>query len=528
MLLDVRELADGAVLRARTCVIGGGAAGVTTSMALADRGHDVLLLESGGLEGDAATQELYEAEMTGRQWGPEDAPTPVVATRLRLLGGTTNHWAGYCRPLRPIDFEARAGLTRSGWDIPQEEVESWYPAAGDVLRLPSEHFDPPHWHAETDHPLPLLAGEDDDHFTGVVFQLSPVNFGATYRKALEDSERITVALWANATAVRTGESGRTVDEIVVKTLAGTTVTVLPEIVVVAVGGIETPRLLLASNQRGGLGNERDLVGRTFCEHFQNTLGFGVVTPAPADLAGHLRQTYAVEGGEAVIQSALVVKDEVLRDEGLLGMEVQLLPLPFPGDDVPATLAGPSMADLAGLAPLLVGDPVRSVILAQVNAEQELNPSSRITLADDVDALGMPRAAVHWAHTDLDRRSILTNLRLLGRDLGRRQLGRLQVVAGSARPGGDGTGLLGRFQIDPARADELDFHLAHGNHHMCTARLADDPAQGVVDRNARVHSVENLYLAGSSVFPTPGVASPTITIVALALRLADHLDQRVLR
>ena len=528
MLLDARTLEDGTVLNVRTCVVGGGAAGVTVAMALADRGHDVLLLESGGLDGDADTQALYEAAMTGEQWGPEDAPTPVAATRLRLLGGTTNHWAGYCRPLRAVDYEVRPGLSRSGWDIPADELERWYPPATEVLGLRSRRFDPQHWHEETGHPLPLLRGDPEDNFTGAVFQLSPVNFGSTYRGALEDSDRITVALWANVTALRAGESGRGIDEVAVQTLEGTTATVVADVVVLAVGGIETPRLLLASNQRGGLANEHDLVGRTFCEHFQNTLAFAVVTPSPDDLAGHLRQTYAIGDGDATVQSALVVKDEVLREGGLLGMEAQLLPVPFPGDDVPVTLDGPSMADLAGLVPLTGDQPVRSVVLVQVNAEQELNPASRVTLGPDVDALGMPRADVHWAHTELDRRSILTNLQLLGRDLGRSELGRLQVVAGSARPGGDGAGLLSRFQIDPGRTDELDFHLAHGNHHMCTARLADDPTRGVVDRDARVHGIENLFLAGSAVFPTPGVAAPTITLVALALRLAAHLDQGVLR
>lgn len=524
MFRDARSLADGERLRAPVCVIGAGAAGITLARDLADRGHDVLVLESGGLEYEDEVQALHEMEMTGRPFGPADDPYPVTTTRLRYFGGTTNHWAGYCRPLRPVDLETRPGLARSGWDLPYDELARWYPRATEVLGLPSDRFDPEHW-AEHGHGPPLL---HDDLVETVVFQLSPVNFGTWYRDELDRSERVTVLLHANATALRTDESGQRVTEVEVRTLEGGRAVVEPGLVVLAMGGLENPRLLLASNERGGIGNDHDLVGRYFCEHFQHTLGFAVVARPPEALRAYHRQTLAVDGADVTVQSALVLSDDVVRREGLLGLEVQLAVADLAGDDVPATLDGPTMRDLgAVLGAASREGPARAVVLCQVFAEQELNPDSRVHLTDEVDALGMRKAALHWAHTDLDRRSIEAGLAVVGRALGRRGLGRLQRTLGNLVPREDGAGEgpLGRIAIDPARAT-ADFHLAHGNHHMCTTRMAADPTQGVVDLDLRVHGTTNLYVAGSSTFATPGVAAPTITLVALAARLAEHLHREL--
>lgn len=518
MLRDARSLAPDEVLSAATCVIGAGAAGITVARELAERGHDVLLLESGGLEYDEEVQALHEMEMTGRTFGPVDDPYPVTTTRLRYFGGTTGHWAGYCRPLRPVDLEPRPGLARSGWDLPYDELARWYPRAGEILGLPTDRFDPDHW-AGHGHGPPLL---HDDEVETVVFQLSTVRFGTAFRDELDRSERVTVLLHANATRLRTDDAGRRVTAVEVRTLEGGSATVEAEVVVLALGGLENPRLLLASNERGGIGNDHDLVGRFFCEHFQNTLGFAVVARPPSELAAYGRQVRQVEGQEVTVQSALVLSDEVLRRDGLLGLEVQLLAADLSGDDVPAAVSGPSLRDLGAVlaAPGDVGD--QSAVLCQVFAEQELNPDSRVTLTGEVDRLGMPKGSLHWAHTDLDRRSIEAGLERVGRALGRAGIGRLQRTLGSAVRG-SGTGLLSRFDIDPTATTD-DFHLAHGNHHMCTTRLAADPTQGVVDTDLRVHGTANLYVAGSSVFATPGVAAPTITLVALAVRLADHLDR----
>jgi choline dehydrogenase-like flavoprotein len=129
----------------------------------------------------------------------------------------------------------------------------------------------------------------------------------------------------------------------------------------------------------------------------------------------------------------------------------------------------------------------------------------VLLDGERDALGMPRIRLDWRLTDLDRRSLLRTHEALAKEFGRTGLGRIQIEAW--------------LQDDKAGwSDEL----SGGYHPMGTTRMADDPRRGVVDRHCRVHGLTNLYVAGSSVFPTGGSANPTLTIVALALRLAEHL------
>ena len=133
------------------------------------------------------------------------------------------------------------------------------------------------------------------------------------------------------------------------------------------------------------------------------------------------------------------------------------------------------------------------------AEQSPNPDSRIALIDKRDALGMPRVKLNWRLSELDTYSVLRTLELFAQELGRSDLGRLRI---------------GTFPET--------FH--YGNHHMGTTRMSDDPRQGVVDAHCCVHGMTNLYVAGSSVFATSGASTPTLTIVALALRLAKHVKE----
>src|SRR5262249_5751094 len=141
------------------------------------------------------------------------------------------------------------------------------------------------------------------------------------------------------------------------------------------------------------------------------------------------------------------------------------------------------------------------IAVYLEGEQSPNPTSRVTLSDAIDALGMRRAVLDWQIDPLDCSNLYKTVMELARRVG---------AAG-----------LGRMLVSLKHGDELSQILTNW-HHMGTTRMHDDPRQGVVDRNCAVHGLANLFIAGSSVFPTGGRANPTITIVALAIRLADHL------
>ena len=147
---------------------------------------------------------------------------------------------------------------------------------------------------------------------------------------------------------------------------------------------------------------------------------------------------------------------------------------------------------------------------QCRAEQAPNPDSRVTLSATNDAMGVPLADLHWQLTELDQRTVRIFFELVGREFGRTGLGRIQLLD---------------WLIDGDDTTWPAF-LSGGFHHMGTTRMHDDPKQGVLDANAQVHGIENLYVTGASAFPTSGAPNPTLTLVALAIRLSDHLKQKV--
>jgi choline dehydrogenase-like flavoprotein len=136
-----------------------------------------------------------------------------------------------------------------------------------------------------------------------------------------------------------------------------------------------------------------------------------------------------------------------------------------------------------------------------------NRDSRVTLGAELDPLGQRRVNLNWRLSPLDKYSVRRTLEIIGMELGRAGLGRLQVKIDDS---------------DTAWPEDL----IGANHHMGTTRMNDDPKQGVVDKNCRVHGVSNLFIAGSSVFPTAGSGTPTFMIVVLALRLADHVKRKM--
>jgi choline dehydrogenase-like flavoprotein len=527
MLTDARELSDGTTLRTQVCVIGGGAAGITLARDLAGGPLDVVLVESGGLEPDPATQALYEGDLVGAPFYGAGNEIQLDECRLRYLGGTTNHWTGFCRPLDPVDFAPRPYLHRSGWPVGREELDPWYERAVEVIRLADARFDLDWWRQEHGLGEPLL---DSDLVGTTMFQVHvPYPFAVVHRAVLETASNVEVLLWANAVRLQVEDNGDRVTAVDVRTLTGVGVTVEADAYVVALGGIETPRLLLASNdvRTAGLGNAHDLVGRHFAEHLRAQVGHVLLRRSAADLSLYEPTTIAAPHPDdpdntIAAQGALALTERAVLDHELLGLEFQfsyVRPLE-PSGRIHAD--GLRIDDVAPLRAAVDGG-AGAVAYVQVLGEQELNPDSRIRLGAGTDALGMPTIELDWRHTGLDRASIVAGLGLLGRELGRTGEGRLLSLPG-------GIGFMDEpteedfpfLEASAAGVDPEGFDLGVGFHHLCTTRMSADPATGVVDADCRVHDLANVYVAGSSVFATACTATPTFTITALALRLADHL------
>jgi choline dehydrogenase-like flavoprotein len=520
MLIDATELPAGQVLRADLCVIGAGAAGITIARDMVGSGYDVLLCEGGGIEPTAESTGLYRGEVTGRPFGPEGAGE-LTDNRQRYFGGSTNRWGGFCLPLDPVDFERRPWLPHSGWPIEREALDPYYERAVGVLGLAGPRFDWPYWEREHDAGTsPIGPGR----LSTVAGQIWPQRFGDVYREELVSSDDVTVVLNANATRVNVAPESDLVTSISLATVGGVAFSVEATAFVLAMGGIENPRLLLASDdvRTAGVGNGHDLVGRLFTEHLQTLAGFALLRGAP-DQHPALQIT-PVEAGEHQVALSLVAQlsAEVLREEELVGAGGRILPEAFPAGSV-RQREGITGADVADLARSVTGRAVGTSASLLVASEQQLDPDSRVTLGDDVDGVGVPRVRVHWKQAEVERRSMLRFCEVLGQELGRTGLGRVQLVAGGLTPtfSSSQSPAASGYQLDPDAVGG-DFDVLPGNHHMCTTRMASSASSGVVDADGRVFDTANLYVAGSSVFATGGVAPPTFTIVALALRLAERL------
>jgi len=527
MLTDARTLSSGTRRQADVCVIGAGAAGITVALELSGSGLDVVLLESGGREEDPDYQDLAAGESIGRPSTTLDSPVRLDQTRLRYFGGTTNHWAGFCRPLSPVDFEIREHLAVSGWPFGPEELDPFMARAAEWVRISGPDFALDTWEPKMGLPsLPL----DSTAIETFVYQLTfPTKFGELYESDLQAADDVEVLLHANVVNLATSD-GRRIDRVDVRTLTGVQIEVTADAYVLATGGIENARLLLASTDvdPAGVGNGNDLVGRHFAEHLQVYAGFALLDDDPS-LPGFIGTDVTIESGRHAGDShgakfALGLTDDHVRDNATTGLEIQMLTSNFPGGS-PEHRDGITTTDIDALL-RREGENHGATAYLQGLAEQELDPESRVLLGTATDALGMRRVQLDWRYSQADRRRALDGYRVAAEAIGASGLGRVQLVPGGVHADALENLVRGEYvsvySSSPAAIDEEDFPVGMGFHHMCTTRMSTDPAEGVVDADAKMHELDNLWVGGSSVFATGGVATPTYTLVALAVRLADHL------
>jgi choline dehydrogenase-like flavoprotein len=489
MFVDANALADGTAVEADICIAGAGAAGITIALDLRGLGLSVILLESGGLRREAETQILSDGRMTGiNTWS-------MRAMRIRALGGTTGHWEGWCRPLMPQDFEFREYVPDSGWPLTYSDLLPWYRRACQTLEI-----GPFEWNAVSRAQAmakPLLPlGPAIDHR---YYQFSPpTRFARTYGGALEQAEDIRLITHVNVTDIRLGQERGRVDSFSCRTLGGKTLHVHADRYVLALGGIENARVLLASRsqQPEGVANGNDVVGRYFMEHPHYYGSIGLVHAATVDLSFYRRITSDLKraNGTAVpLRGALGLAADVTQSEKLLNFSAtfQAVSAKAETGDLPASTTQALLRSKGGF----------QAAEMSVRAEQSPLADSRITLTDELDPLGVPRIALHWRIAPEDDEKMRRALVILARELAAAGIARARV---------------------PGDASRFIWRQSPGGHHMGTTRMGTDPRLSVVDNGCRAHEVDNLYIAGSSVFPTVGDANPTLTIVALAHRLADSL------
>ncbi|MBK5288073.1 MAG: GMC family oxidoreductase [Acidimicrobiia bacterium] len=498
MFEDARSVPRDSTMEADVVIVGAGAAGITLARALSDTNLRVLLLESGGLEEEAKTDDLRHGLDSGE-------PYPVDFCRLRFFGGTTNHWGGWCRPLDPWVFSRRPWVDDQGWPIDRTTLDPYYEQAAGVVELPTEptgwQWGWDYWRQELkDEGVPPLL--DGDVVEGAMFRLSPpTRFGTRYRADLKRAERVVTLLHANALELETNDSAQLVTGVRVGTLSGNRFRVTGRIVVVAVGGLDVPRLLLLSDttRPKGLGNDHDLVGRYFMDHREGSVGTAEIATLPTAFLGGKLSLFASR------RALMALTPEVLEREQLLAVAVGI-------DDTTKGVA-PLVDKATGVTAAQVGTVQRALYGGKshavdvfIRAEPKPNRSSRVVLGDERDALGQRRLDLRYTRSASDDASIRRTLEILAQELGRTGEGQLRIA--------------------PEYTEQVDNAFLVGCHLMGTTRMADDPTRGVVDRDLKVHGIDNLYIASSSVFPTVGFSNPTLTIVALTLRLRDEIVARL--
>ena len=494
--LDARAVPAGAYIQTDLAIIGGGAAGITLALALANTPIKIVMLESGGLNFKSATQGLYGGEETGVPY------LKLEGSRLRYLGGSTNHWGGWCRPLDKSDFEERAWLPHSGWPFGPEMLAPYIPRAQQLVEAGEPIYDDPQkWRETMDAPLAL--GDGGVYTTYFQFSKTrngvlPTHFGKRYADDLKHIANLQVYLEANVMGLRLAADGNSLDHLDVATLAGNRFMVKPKYTVLAVGGIENARLLLVSNDvmPRGVGNANDLVGRFFGDH-----------PIPAEVAtlvlfdGNIPGYYpSVEtANDVLFRAALSPTEDFKRQNSVLGSLTTV--------ESQVKLDELGQASVVTAADAL-GVDAHSARAFNLGCGMELapDPERRLTLTTKRDVLDMPRLKLDMRVSDSDFARYRSTLKELGRQLLAARIGMLRIH-------------------HKTRSEWLSV-MDWGNHHLGTTRMSADPKKGVVDASQQVHGIPNLYVAGSSVFPTYGASNPTINLVALTLRLADHLKATI--
>jgi choline dehydrogenase-like flavoprotein len=545
VILSARDLADGEI-RADVCIVGAGAAGIAMALELIDSTLEVLVLESGGFEFDPKTQSLYEGAVAD-----ERMHSLPVRFRQRQFGGSTTIWGGRCVPFDAIDFEQRDYVPHSGWPIGLDDLMPFYLKAnriceaGEFAYTAARAFSSP--------TRPMIEGFQSEHFTTERLERfsCPTDFGARYAHKLQAARNTRVVLHANVTSISLNDAGDLVDCLRVQTLAGRTLRVKAGTFVLATGGLEVPRLLLSSRDKHpkGIGNAHDVVGRYYMCHIAGTIG-ALHFRGPISSVHH---GYDISDEGIYCRRRLSIRPEVQRSLRLGNFIVRLhhprIPDPEHKNSILSLLflarvlipyeyakrlhgiekirfwqwfqhignVAARPFDAFGFAWHMLRDrkfadrKFPSVIIRSranlysldFHAEQQPNAESRVRLSDEVDVFRVPRILVDWRYTEGDVDTVRRAIALLAADLERSRVGRLEY--------------------DPESVEmEMTRYGAYDGHHIGTARMGADPRTSVVDANCRVHGLQNLFIASSAVFPTSGQANPTLTIVALALRLAARL------
>jgi choline dehydrogenase-like flavoprotein len=504
MIIDARALPDDTALKATLCIIGGGMAAIAIARELRGSGIDVLILEAGGEKPTAEGQTLFRGRgtMHDADGRTRDISGYLPSSRIRAFGGSGHVWGGKCGRLDPSDFEARDWVPDSGWPFNRAALDPYYDRASKHLELPSFTHDL----ISGDPARPPLRVGDGKTWETVPRFHSPVSGAQSngkfdaFRYSVTSVPNIRVCVNAPVTQIRLTPDGRAVSGLGIRTLEGKRLTASADQYILASGAIENARLLLHSNatMKKAVGNDNGLVGGYFGGHLNVSTGDGEKTSSTGIAFGSLDQPFD-----------LYVDNDILKVWGIWNATQRAQRayrmhntwVAFGRENTPPTPSEMAMERLAratkGTVP--IGKP--EYIGIRVMAEQPPTPSSRVGLDSAIDELGVQKVTLDWRLSDSYLRGFQRSIDILGREVGASRLGRVHW---------------------PVQRSQMINLVVPARHHIGTTRMNANPKKGIVDEHCRVHGIGNLSIAGSSVFPTAGIVNPTLTLIALAVRLADRV------
>ena len=527
------------------CIVGAGPAGITIARELAETGWSILLAESGGLTESRHTQDLNVGDSVGH-------PARMHEGRHRVFGGSATKWGGRCAVLDPIDFEPREWVKNSGWPFSYESLLPYYERA----KVASNFLEP--WIGDTNAlaeikvDLPQLRNRGLKPYVWRVAQpylraswrtrwlprrLRAFDWGDAHGGELFEKWNIDVLLNASLVELHSDDEGSRIRSIVLASLNGNSRIVEATSFVLCCSGIENARILLnAPTSMKRRMNCNENVGRFLTQHPRGTIGWVKTSTRHAMRLQRMfnvfqrppRVKVEYEVGFALTETAqrehkLVNASAVLVYEpGTLSSWAAFKRLKYS-----ASKREFSFRNLADFVRFVVKFPVWNlgrrflfgrevhhedpIIRVVIDLEQAPIRESRIFLSDKRDALGVPRAVIDWRISDIERRTAVFFGEALKAEFHSLGLGDIE---------------LADWLSNDEPLTEADLN---GNfHYIGTTRMSGSGQDGVIDENAKVHGIDNLYVAGASVFPTGGHANPTLTIVALSIRLADHLRKEATR
>jgi choline dehydrogenase-like flavoprotein len=478
---------------ADVCVVGSGPAGLTAALELGAAGRTVVLLESGTFAPSTRVQELNEGVCEGEPY------EGLRATRHRQVGGTPNIWDVEVGGKRGAKYVPLSARDMADWPIGRDDLDPYYREAQELCGLGPFDYGAERWAAEGRRPF-------DPAGTGLTSGVYHFGDAGRFTRVLPDRVRCmeTVRLMPGATVVEllAEAGGRAVRGVRAVGPAGERHVVEARRIVLACGAVENARLLLLAGPGDGSGSR--WVGRGFMEHARD-FSLVLVPVSPGIFARSA--FYDVHEPEEGIRvgGRLAVAEDALEALDLPNASMTLIPRSRSRRGLLERGLRWAHRSLTGGRSGRYGwsetpAPARAFDVFEIvlNLEHGPDAGNRVELGDRRDRHGnpLPRLVVRWTEEEQAR---LERLRA-----------RLQAWFADAD--------LGRLQVTPGRRPDLSAH-----HHAGTTRMAAIPARGVVDSDGRAFGTENLYLAGASVFPSVGFANPTLTVVAMALRLARHLD-----